>query len=128
MPIIIRVLPSRFLARTQRALARKQRPLARTQDATASDQDSDSAAGSGAGAHETGKFAFGLDPSEFQQAFACEIEPAKRAYLETLTNKDRRARVMRLVCIFGDVCLMGRGRCDCYAHKRDCNVADVFFF
>ena len=59
----------------------------------------------------------------FTQAFACEIEEAKRQWIHSVVNGGKKSSDM--ICIFMDACDLHKPRAQCWTHGRECSVCTV---
>ena len=68
------------------------------------------------------------EPSlELSQRFFADVDPAARAFADSILNAERRKKNLPLVCIFGSFVDLGQACGDCLAHGRKCLVPDVEF-
>ena len=56
------------------------------------------------------------------QVFACEKDPATRKWNHNLVNIRRTALGQDLVCIFHDICGLGKALAECRTHGCQCRV------
>jgi hypothetical protein len=65
-----------------------------------------------------------LEALYLRQAFACEIVPNKRKWIDALVNDKRRPLGLPLMCIFVDIRTMGGALSECSVHGCKCLVPD----